>query len=521
MPGLHPTSRTRHVRLRAILVRALIPCAFAVIATRAAAQTTAAAVPAHPTGAAQIAPRVDTLAIRAHTRFLADDQLAGRGTGTQGERLAAAYIASQLERLGLAKLGADTSFLLPIPLREARIDAASHVTIRSGADSAMFRSGRDFIVNTGGAGAFRDFAGRVHFLGQPVHAGARLAREPSLDGRVAVFLGPLGGSAVELIPALIRAGITGIVLLVPDPDQYDLYVRSRGETRFFVDAPVADPVWQPALPVLIAGPAMTTALLDGARIPESVVQSDQGQGVDLARTVAASIRADVRSVPAANVGAVLQGSDPALRDEYVVYTAHYDHLGISTPDAAGDTIYNGFSDNAAGVAMILAIAEALRDAPPARSVAFLFFTGEERGLLGSAFMASAPPLPLDRVAALINLDAGAPPAPPLNWRIAGGVGTPLGQLAADVAARYGWSAALSAASPNSDYWPFLQRGVPAIFIIPGDSWENISPDERDALRRRWDRYHQAGDHWHRNFPFAGLQRYAEYALAIGVAAAGR
>jgi hypothetical protein len=467
------------------------------------------------------AARIDTLEIRAHTRFLADDQLAGRATGSQGERVAAAYIASQLERLGLHPIGADTSYLLPIPLRRARIDPASQVTISDAGRSAVFRSTADFIVNTGGAGAFRSFEGPATFLGQPVHAATRLARESTMAGRVAVFLGPLGGSAVQLVPALIRAGAAGVVLLVPDPAQYDLYVRSRGDVRFYVDADVNDPVWQPALPVLIAGPRMTDSLLARARVPESLVQGDTDPGLDLGRIVSADIRADIDAVPAANVGAILTGSDPTLRDEVVIYTAHYDHLGVSTPDAAGDSIYNGFSDNAAGVAMLLAIAHAMRDAPPARSVAFMFFTGEERGLLGSTYMAAAPPVPLDRVAALINLDAGAPPAPPLNWRIAGGTDSPAGRLAADVAEQFGWSATLSPASPNSDYWPFLQRGVPAIFLIPGDQWEDVSADQRDALRRRWDRYHQAGDHWHPDFPFAGLERYASFALAVGLAAAGR
>lgn len=464
-------------------------------------------------------PSIDTLEIRAHTRFLADDRLAGRGTGTQGERIAAAYIASQLTRLGLEPFGADTSFLLPIPLREATIDPLSQVALTGGGDTAVFHSGGGFIMNTGGAGAFRDFSGRAHFLGQPIHAAPRLAGR-TLAGRVAVFLGPLGGSAVELMPALVNAGVTGVILLVPDPAQFDLYARSRGPSRFYVDAQVDDPVWQPQLPVLIAGPAMTEALLAGTDIPEALVQGESAPGIDLARTVSAFIRADVHSVPAANIGGVLRGSDPALRDEFVVYTAHYDHLGISAPDAYGDSIYNGFSDNAAGVAMLLAIAEAMRDAPPARSVAFLFFTGEERGLLGSAYMAAAPPLPLENIAALINLDAGAPPAPPLNWRIAGGTASPLGGLAADIAQQHGWTAVLSDASPNSDYWPFLRRDVPSIFIIPGDQWENVSPAERDALRRRWDRYHQAGDHWHSQFPFSGLSRYAEYALLIGLRAAG-
>jgi hypothetical protein len=516
-PARSTHSGVRPLRFRTKICCVLLLCSVpAVIGTRGAAQTVAERDRPRP-----VAALIDTLAIRAHTRFLADDELGGRGTGTRGERLAAAYIASQLERLGLEPAGSDTSFLLPIPLRQARINDASQVVVGSAAGTSVFRNVQDFTVNTGGAASLRDFEGGAHFLGQPIHAAARVAREPSLAGRVAVFLGPLGGSAVELVPALIDAGVTGIVLLVPDPTQYDLYVRSRGEARYFLDAAVDDPVWQPALPVLIAGPRLTESLIAGAGIPENVVQSDTGPGVDLGRSVTATISAEVSTVQAANVAAVLRGSDPALHDEYIVYTAHYDHLGISTPDAAGDSIYNGFSDNAAGVAMLLAIADAMRDSPPARSVAFLFFTGEERGLLGSTYMASAPPIPLDRIAALINLDAGAPPAPPLSWRIAGGTATPLGALAAEVAAQNGWSATLSPAAPNSDYWPFLQRGVPSIFIIPGDRWENVSTDQRDALRRRWDRYHQAGDHWHPDFPFSGLQRYASFALQVGLAAGAR
>lgn len=494
---------------RVALSFAIALTAFAT-ADAARAQTAVDARPYH----------IDTLAIRAHTRFLADDRLEGRGTGTQGERIAAEYIVDQLTQLGLAPLGSDSNFLLPIPLREAHVDPASTVTLSAGGNETVFRSGVDFIVNTGGARAFRSFRGNAVFLGQPIHARTRV--DASLNGAVAVFLGPLAGAAVDLVPALRAAGTAGVILLVPDPQQFDLYVRSRGESRFFVDAEVNDPVWQPDLPVLIAGPSLTRALVADASVAEAVVQSETGPAFDLGRSIAADIRVHVRDVPAANIGAVLHGSDPALRNEYIVYTAHYDHLGISVPDESGDSIYNGFSDNAAGVAMLLSIADAMRDAPPARSVIFLFFTGEERGLLGSAYLASVSPFPLDRVTALINLDAGAPPAPPLNWRIAGGEeSAALGALAADVASRNGWKTVMSRASPNSDYWPFLQRGVPSIFIIPGDEWENVTPEERNALRQRWDRYHQAGDHWNPDFPFSGLERYADFALRVGLAAANR
>jgi hypothetical protein len=236
---------------------------------------------------------------------------------------------------------------------------------------------------------------------------------------------------------------------------------------------VDDPVWQPDLPVLLAGPQMTAALLAGVSPPPE----PWSRGLDLHRSVDVRLTAHFETLPAANVAAVLPGSDPALRDEYVVYTAHYDHLGISAPDESGDSIYNGFSDNAAGVAMLLAIAEALRDSPPARSVAFLFLTARSAGCWDPRTSPPAGSCP-SSMAALINLDAGAPPAPPVSWRIAGGLSA-LGETARQVAEERGWTASLGAAGPNSDHWPFLQRGVPAIFIIPGNEWE--TPPPRNAM----------------------------------------
>jgi hypothetical protein len=466
-------------------------------------------------GSAVRAQSIDSLAIRGHTRFLADDLLAGRGTGTEGERLAAAYIASQLERLGLEGLGPAGDYLLSIPLKAAIIESATALTLVHGAEH-RYASGRDFVVNTGGASAFRDFSGPLWFAGPPRGALAALQAAGDMRGRVPVIVGALGAAATELIPALRAGGAAGVILLVPDSAQFDLFGRSRGDRRFFVAADVGDPVWQPELPVLLAGPALSRAILEGATPSKTLLEgADGAAALDLQRNASFDIDARIIDVQAANVGGVLRGADASLADELVVYTAHYDHLGISVPDASGDSIYNGFSDNAAGVGMLLAIAEALHDTPPARSVAFLFFTGEERGLLGSSYAAAVPPFELARVRGLINLDAGAPPAPPVSWRIAGGDASPLGALAVQVAEKAGWRAQSGGASPNSDYWPFLARGVPAVFIIPGNEFENLTTEQRDALRQRWDRYHQAGDSWAEDFPFAGLARYAEYALRLG------
>lgn len=408
-----------------------------------------------------------------------------------------------------------------MPLRPATIDAAATRLVLSRAgEETTFAHGRDFIVNTGGAGAFHDFAGTLLFAGVPATAERALADRADLDGQVIVVLGPLGNEAGTLIPDWIRRGAKGVVALIPDRERFDVFVRTRGDVRYFTQADVADPIWQPDLPILLAGPRLSAAILQGAPLtPDALDGTRPFHALPLERSVDVTIRVAIEPVEAANIGGLLPGADSTLRDEVVVFTAHYDHLGIGAADSAGDSIYNGFSDNAAGVAMLLAIAEALRDDPPARSVLFLFFTGEERGLIGSSYYAAAPAVPLERTVAVINLDAGAPPAPPRSWRLAGGQLSSLGELARDIAAARGWTAEPGGASPNSDHWPFLRRGVPALFIIPGNEWEGVEGAEREALRRRWDRYHKPGDEWSESFPFAGLQRYAEYALLIGRAVA--
>jgi hypothetical protein len=472
------------------------------------------------------AQAVDTLAIRAHSMVLAHDSLEGRGTGTRGEQLAAGYITSQLQRLGIPGGAPDGGYRLPVPLHEIRIDtAATRLMVEwSGAGKAdrvsEFRAGEQFIFAPGGAAAFRDFSGSALFAGTAGLAEAALADVGSLEGRVIVLLGSLGNSALTLVPDWVRRGAAGIVLLIPDAERLAALDHAYGPTRLAITTPVDNPVWQPELPVVIAGPEIAAAILaDAPLAPDALNGSRPFHALPLEHRISTTIQTEVRSLPTANIAAQISGHDPALRDQFVVYTAHYDHLGIGRPDARGDSIYNGFSDNAAGTAMLLAIAEAIREEPPARSVLFLFLTGEERGLLGSTYYVSAPSIPLDRIAAVINLDAGAPPAPPRNWRIAGGKLSTLGSLATRTATRHGWKAESTPASPNSDHWPFLHAGVPAIFIIPGQDWEGVTRQQKEALQHRWEHYHQPADEWHPEYPLQGLQRYAEVALRIGLAAA--
>ena len=460
------------------------------------------------------AQQIDTLELRAHTRFLADDALQGRGTGTPGEHSAALYIESQLRRLGVKP--SSSGYHQAVPLRRAQIDSA-RLIVRAGRDSTVFAA-QDFVLNTGGEAALRGFGGNAVFVGTAEHAVA--APESALGNRVVVLLGSLGTDAQSLVPRWLRAGMQGVVMLVPDSAQFNLFARSRGEARYYLAAPIDEPIWQSALPVIIAGPRLARVLVPQiGDLLARLSRNDNFAPLALNRTLTAQLHTTIETVHATNVIGVVRGRDTRLNREFVVYTAHYDHLGVSAPDARGDSIYNGFSDNAAGVAMLLAIAQQLRRQPPARSVAFLFFTGEERGLLGSTYYASNPVIPLESTVAVINLDAGAPPAPPIEWRLAGGAASTIGQTARTLAQTRNWKVDLGEASPNSDYWPFHQRGVPAVFLIPGAQWEGLSATQHDALRARWDRYHRADDEWSEDFPFRGLQRYAQFALILGQAIA--
>jgi len=438
-------------------------------------------------------PAIDTLAIRAHTYFLADDLLEGRATGRRGADVAARYLASAVERLGLQPVNG--SYFQDVPLIEADVDT-TRTTIRL-ADRTL-ASPRFFIPNAGTARTLVSFGGAVVRVGSASDILTNTSSLPPLSGRVAMMDGVFGpdGAAAD---TLRSRGVVGVIQLLSDPRLYDLYVASRGPSRLFVADSGMVSSFVPNIPAVLAHPSL--AQLTG--------RAD----------ITISVRP--RPVSARNVLALLPGSDPARRGEYLVYTAHYDHLGISTPEH-GDSIYNGFSDNAAGSAMLLAIAQSMARRAPARSVLFLWLTGEERGLLGSDWFVAHPEIPLNRIVGVINLDAGAPPAPSVAWRIAGGTATPLGPFAQQVAERNGWRSTLSAPTPNSDYFPFLRVGVPAVFLVPGpDAFENLTTDASQDLRRRWDRYHQAGDHWAHDFPFSGLERYARYAMLLGEALANR
>jgi hypothetical protein len=445
------------------------------------------------------------LELKAHTYFLAHDQLAGRATGSWGGELAAIYLAAQCRRLGLQPLAGD--YFQEVPLVEVFF-SAGWLRVEDRGSREEFLLGEHFLADFMTGHTLDGLRGPAVFLNTPIDPQAL----PPLEGGIAVTLGPPGGPAV--LSALAEAGAVAVIQAGVDHSSFSLYRSSRGEVLLrHADSGIESSLLSP-IPVFVAGAAATRALIAGTSLAAGGAISDGALG----KVVELELRAREQPVSARNVACLLPGREPGRRDTAIAYTAHYDHLGYGTPDERGDSVYNGFSDNAAGVAVLLAIAKAmLEGSGPRHSFLFLFFTGEERGLLGSDYYVARPLWPLERTRAVINLDAGAPPGRPVSWRLAGGEGNDLGLLAVDVALAMGWSATTSAPRPNSDHYPFHRAGVPAIAIIPGPGpFQALTTDSSDALRRRWDSYHRPADEWSPDFPFAGLERYASYAYLTGL-----
>jgi hypothetical protein len=456
---------------------------------------------------------LDTLALKAHTYFLAHDLLEGRATGTAGAETAALYIAGQCRALGLSPAGPD--YLQEVPLEESKVESGTQFTVTRGGRTAVFRYPGDFTPDVGTRSTLVNVAGHAHYVGPANVIERETLQNLDLDGSVAVVAGARVSS--EGAEILRERGAAAILHLLADAVGYDLYRRSRGESRLYHADSTVQSSFLPPIPSILAGPRLSYAMIAGT----AVERGEELSPGPLGREVALEIVLTRRQIEAQNVVCLLPGSEAPASDTAIVFTAHYDHLGVGVPDSSGDAVYNGFSDNAAGVAMLLSIAQAMKndaERPMRHSAIFLFLVGEERGLLGSDFYVARPFWPLDRTLAVINIDAGAPPGQLMNWRLAGVDSTGLGALAIEVAEGRGWTVTTSPARANSDYYPFVREGVPGVFVIPGPGpYEGLSADSSDALRTRWGYYHQPADHWTEDFPFSGLARYAEYGYLIALA----
>ena len=470
-----------------------------VVAAVAGAGGAASVGGAQSSGASMRATSVDTLALRSHIRFLSSDLLEGRAAGSRGEAIAREYIVAQLERLGLEGAGPDRSFLVPVPLQGVTPDPIrTKITVRAAAGLRTIPSSA-FHFQGGTTRAWRRFQGPLVSAGSMATALGTLASAAGpLTGRVIVMTAARGAPSDSIFAELARRGASGAIVVIPDSGLYTVLRHARGSSRVALDVAPA-PAGVRDFPVVLVGPGT------GEQLRES------------GATVAVDLVATRQPRPAWTIAARLPGTDPATGDA-VAYMAHYDHVGFGRP-IGGDSLYNGFVDNAGGAAMLLAIADAARASRRTRSMLFLFFTAEEEGSLGSALWVADPANAVGRLGAAFNLDLPAPLAPARDWFLEGADRSSLGALAARVGTAHGWTITPGPALPNSDHWNFLARGVPTGFLVPGEDWEGVPTERRDSLIERWWRPHRPDDAWAPGYPLSGMRRMVEVALALGEAVA--
>lgn len=218
-----------------------------------------------------------------------------------------------------------------------------------------------------------------------------------------------------------------------------------------------------------------------------------------------------------NVIGVVPSKSGARTGRAIGITAHFDHLGVGRPDSTGDTIYNGFLDDAIGVAMALDVARRYARAPGDRPLVVMFFNLEEQGLLGAKAFVERPDVApvLQRLDLVIGVDAGSPAGEALDWQLMGGLPEHAGTRLADSIARArGWSTVATPPRAISDVFPFSQKGVPILFPIPGQRWRDMTAQDRNTLMKRFDHYHQPGDEYDPAFPLTGTRAFADWLYEI-------
>jgi Zn-dependent M28 family amino/carboxypeptidase len=468
-------------------------------------------------GAQATRPDPDGARWWSHIAVLASDAYEGRLTGTPGYLKAAAYVAGQFKAAGLAPGGADGGYFQPVDLISQSVDQdASRVTITVGGKPWTARMGEDLVLGVRIPQPTTITAPLV-FIGYGIalpDVGYDDFGAQDLKGKIAVTIsgGPdtLTGAlkahsrAYNTWKAVEKAGAVGLIS-IPNPASMDipwarlrLLAKQSGMT-------LADPRFQDAKgPRLTAtiNPASAEALFaaSGHSFAELKALSDAHKpiaGFPLNATLTADVVAQTTPVTSPNVVGLLPGSDPALRGEYVVVSAHLDHLGVGAP-IDGDPVYHGAMDNASGVASLLEVGRdlALSAARPKRSVLFVAVTGEEKGLLGSRYFAETPTVARRAIVADINMDEFLPLFP-LHALTA--LGEPESTLGADVraVARDQGYEILPDGEPDrslfvrSDQYSFIRVGIPSIALMFG----HAPGSKEDAIVADWNqhRYHAPQD----------------------------
>jgi len=453
----------------------------------------------------------------AHVKYLSSDAMRGRQTGSPEHRTAAQYVAAQFEELGLQP-GAGEGFLQPVGFIARRVrekDCALDlvfgdrvVPLTLGEDATLQMSvDSDSLLEA--KAVFVGYGLSVPEAGYDDLAGT------DLTGKIAVLL--QGGPSAVKEPLRSYAQSTGArwsrlhehgaigLVTISNPHHSDIPWLRGASQRFSPGMVLADSTLDERRGQRLGvsfNPDRANKLFEGTphNMAELLALADSQVTLPvfpLVPKIRARVHYDRETLESQNVVALLPGSDPALKDEIVLLTAHLDHLGVGAP-VAGDSIYNGAMDNASGVAALIEIARALTKAPkrPARTVAFVCVTGEEKGLLGSRYFSLKPTVPAEAIVADLNVDMVLPIIPLKRMIVFGDGESDLGADAKGVADETGIAIQ---ADPEplrnrfirSDQFNFIRRGVPSVAFSTGA----VPGSQEDSLLHRWtrERYHAPAD----------------------------
>ena len=500
-------------------------------------------------------PEIDAEALMAHTRRLSSDEFAGRAPGTRGETLTVNYLVEQFKRFGLKPGNTDGAYVQKVPLVGITAAGAPLAVSGRGA-SRRLTWGEDFVAWTKHVAEQASIErSELVFVGYGVEAPEfdwndykevdlkgktllMLVNDPpvrasenggeldprTFGGRAMTYYGrwtykfeiaaQKGAAAAFIIHETEPAGYPFSVVQGSNlGERFDLVTRDKNMGRVSIEGWVTLDRGRELLK--LAGH-------DFDELKQRAVTREFAP-VPLGLEASLTLRNKLRTLDSQNVIAKLEGRDPKLKDEYVVYTAHWDHLGVG-PGADGDPIYNGAKDNAAGTAGVLEIARAFTrlPEPPRRSILFLAVTAEEQGLLGSQYYTVDPIYPLARTVANINIDAPNVMGRTSDLILVGYGASDLDDYIRDAAGEQG---RLVKPDPDSqlgyyyrsDHFNFAKQGVPALYVKEGHEFLGQPAEFGDKLRRTYTEsdYHKPSDVVKPEWDLAGLREDLTALFAVG------
>ncbi len=501
-----------------------------------------------PPGAMSAMHDVSDSRIKADIRFLSSDLLEGRGTGARGSEIAAHYIAAQFEQAGLKPLGDEGGYFQDVPMVGITTMPESTLELSTPSARLNLKQWDECVITDETQKPVNDVASNLVFVGYGIrateyswddYAGVdvkgkvllMLVNEPPSDdesffkGKALTYYGRWTYKYEEAA----RMGAAGVILIhKTDMASYgwDVVRNSWSGERSYLKA---DSTPKLSLAAWVQLDVARKMLTDAGKDIDQLIKDAQQRGfraVPLPIKVQAHIVSRVRPFDSYNVVGEVEGSDPALRDQAVVISAHYDHLGIR-PEMKGDNIYNGALDNASGTAMLMEMARAAASASekPKRSIIFTAVTGEEQGLLGSEYLGEHPPIPKANISLNINFDSVAALGIPKEVSAGGYDRTTFASTFEKTAADFGMTIQPPAHPESggyyrSDHFSFARVGVPAFSLNAGGRFEG-HPEEwvKERQKKNSANYHEPSDEFQEDGDYRTNGVMSRFGLALAWQAA--